>query len=185
MNNYFKQCLLPITLMTMMSPALAEHSEQNTLLQDAWLDGKLGAVIVLNQHLNPLTIESDVVDSKAIISGKVHSEIQKTMMTELALGIEGIQAVDNLLEVTPREEDAITSDDVVEDMLDASITTAISTKLLLNPNINSSEINVDTIDKQVVIGGMVSSEIESELTEQIAQNTFEVDTVLNQLVVVN
>ncbi len=185
MKTIFKQSLAALSLMAITSSALAEHSEQNTLLQDAWLDGKLGTVIILNEYLNPLTIETDVVDGKAIITGQVNTDIQKNMMTELAFGIEGIQAVENLLEVSPKSGSADASEVVVEDILDASITTAISTKLLLNPNIDSSEINVDTIDKQVTIGGMVSSEIESELTQQIAENTFEVDTVLNELVVVN
>ena len=60
MKMIFKQCLIPLASSTISMPALADHDEQNSALQDAWLDGKLGTIVILNEHLNPLKIETDV-----------------------------------------------------------------------------------------------------------------------------
>ena len=107
------------------------------------------------------------------------------MVTELALGVEGVKSVDNRLIVSADNPLKDQGEEAISSVLDASISTAIATKLLLNPNIDSSDIDVDTESREVVIMGTVGSEIESDLTEQIAQNTFEVDSVFNRLVVVN
>ncbi len=66
-------------------------------------------------------------------------------------------------------------------LVDVSITTAISTKLLMNTEINSTEIDVDTVAKAVVLNGSVESSAEKDLVEQIAKNTFEVKSVENNL----
>jgi osmotically-inducible protein OsmY len=52
---------------------------------------------------------------------------------------------------------------------------------LLNSNIDSSGINASTESQKVILLGKAGSEIERDLSEQIAQNTFEVDAVLNRL----
>jgi len=186
MNQMLKRTVIPLSFAFLANTAFADHSEANSALQDAWLDGKLGTVVVLNKHLNPLRIETDVVDGKAIVTGKVDSPVQKSLMTELALSVEGIKSVDNRLQVTSQErhedEEGI---EPVSTMLDASITTAISTKLLLKPEIDSSEIDVDTDKQNVILRGTVKNDVESDLVEQIALNTFEVDSVINRLEVLN
>ncbi len=185
MKKLLELCAIPLTAAAVTTSVFAQHSEQNSALQDAWLDGKLGAIVVLNEHLNPLQIETDVVDGNAIIIGEVDSSVQKYLMTELAMGVEGIHSVDNRLQITTEQKATGRQDDALSVMLDASITTAISTKLLLNSAIDSSDINVDTLGQKVILEGHVPSEIESELTQQIAQNTFEVDSVVNNLLVSN
>ncbi|MFT4861119.1 MAG: hyperosmotically inducible protein [Pseudohongiellaceae bacterium] len=181
MKKLIEFCAIPLFIAVAATSAFAQHSEQNSALQDAWLDGKLGAIVVLNEHLNSLQIETDVVDGTATIIGEVDSSAQKYLMTELATGVEGIHSVHNRLQITAAHNAVESGDDTLSVMLDASITTAISAKLLLNSAIDSSEINVDTQGQEVKLEGRVNSEIESELTQQIAQNTFEVDSVVNNL----
>lgn len=187
MKKLIKKSLIPLSLAIASSSVFADHQEENSALQDAWLDGKLGTVIVLNRHLNPLKIETDVVDGKAIVIGRVDSMIQKNLMTELALGIEGIEEVDNQLMVQSNSQhaDSVDGDGAISTMLDASITAAISTKLLLNSEVNGSAIDVDTNEQRVTLNGTVAREIESALVEEIASNTFEVEEVINKLVVSN
>ncbi|GJM11690.1 MAG: transporter [Pseudohongiella sp.] len=186
MKQLFKLCAIPLTFTIMATTSYADH-EENGALQDAWLDGKLGTIVIFNEHLNPFEIETDVVDGAAIVTGKVDSPIQKSLMTELALGVEGIHEVDNRLVIVSEKTHADNKDEsgAVSTMLDASITTAISTKILLKSEIDSSEIDVDTKDQTVTLNGTVASEIQSELVEQIAMNTFEVDEVVNKLEISN
>jgi hyperosmotically inducible protein len=164
-------------------PAQADH-EETPALQDAWLDGRLSAAVVMNQHLNPFQIETDVVNGKAIISGMVDTSVQRSLATELALGIEGIHEVDNKLVVSitdtklERQTQALTNN-----VLDSSITTAITTKYLFNANLEATSIDVDTDNQVVTLNGYVDSDAEANLAEQIAANTFDVEAVENRLIV--
>lgn len=182
MKQLIKRCVIPLTFTALATPALADHNEENSTLQDAWLDGKLGTVVIFNEHLNPFKLET------AIVTGKVDSSVQKNLMTELAMSIEGIEKVDDRLVVVTQHaqsEEENENSGAVSTMLDASISTAISTKLLLKPEIDSPEIDVDTNDQTITLNGAVVSEVQSDLVEKIALNTFEVDKVVNRLQVSN
>lgn len=178
MKKLSKKLLVPISLSLLATNALADHNEENSRLQDAWLDGKMDTVILLNKHLNPFDIESDVINGEAKISGSVESDVHKQLATELALSIDGIESVDNQIMVA---ESSNEPSELETAMVDASITTAISTKLLLNTEINSLNINVDTDDQTVTLVGEVDSDVEKELVEQIASNTSNVEEVINRL----
>lgn len=178
MYQLSKNLLIPLSLSLMAGNVLADHHEENSQLQDAWLDGKMDTVILLNEHLNPFDIETDVVNGKAIVSGTVESDIHKYLVAELALGIDGIESVDNQIVVMESQDQ---SSELRATMVDASITTAISTKLMLNTEINSLNIDVDTEDKTVTLLGEVENEVEKNLVGQIASNTSNVESVINRL----
>lgn len=178
MKQISKKLLLPFSIALISLPALADHEEESSQLQDAWLDGKIGTVVLFNKHLNPLDIETDVVNGRAIITGRVDSVIHRELMTELALSVEGIEKVDNQLIVSGHSDN---DSKIKSALIDASITTAISTKLLLNTAVNSFGIEIDTSNQTVVIEGTVDSALEKDLVGQIAFNTSNVDDVINKL----
>jgi osmotically-inducible protein OsmY len=171
--------------------ALSAHAEEvkdNSALQDAWLDGKLDTVILLNRNLNPLKIDTDVTNGIAVLAGEVDSEVEKSLAAELAKGIDGISEVKNHIQVKPAQENAdhgasSGTEKVASNVTDAAITTAISTKLLLNTEIDSTAIDIDTDNSNVKISGSVESRAERDLVEQIAKNTFEVTAVTNNLAI--
>lgn len=155
----------------------------NSEVQDAWLDGKLDTVILLNEHLSTFDVDTDVYNSAAIITGKVDSPSKKMLLTEVAMGVDGIKKVDNQVEITTPEKPL--NEKIMAGVTDASISTAIETKLLLNTAINSLDVDVETNNKQVTLTGTVDSSVEKDLVEQISMNTFEVKSVKNQLKIVN
>ncbi|WP_444995033.1 BON domain-containing protein [Aliikangiella sp. IMCC44359] len=188
MNIRLKKSLLPVIVATSLSlPAIAGDKVSDSAVKDAWLDGKLDTVVLLNKHLNPLKIETDVTNGIAVITGKVDTEVEKDLMTELAKSIDGIKGVENHLNISKSNARAKSKhkNSVINDITDASITTAISTKLLLNTEIDSTEIDVNTNNKIVTLNGNVKSEAERDLVYQIAKNTFEVSKVKNNLNVSN
>lgn len=184
MRQPIKLYALPLTLSMAASPALADHQEENSALQDAWLDGKLDAVVLLNEDLNPFEIDTDVVDGMAIVTGNVSSDLHRNLLNDLALSIDGINSIDNQLHVEPVEYELEGQIDPASEVLDASISTAVATKLLLNSEIDSSRIDVDTSNQTVILEGRVGSDLNSNLAEQIARSTFEVQDVHNRLIVV-
>ncbi len=182
MNISMKKSLLSVVIASALSlPVMAGTDKQSSAMSDAWLDGKLDTIVLLNEHLNPLKIETDVTNGVAVITGKVDNEVEKDLATELAKSVEGITDVENRLIVEEKKKE--NSESLTSDITDASITTAISTKLLLNTEIDSTEIDIDTDNRKVVINGTVETEAEKDLVVQIAKNTFEVEKVEDRLAV--
>jgi len=181
MSKFTKILVLPLMVLIMM-PAFGD-SKENSALNDAWLDGRLDTVILLNRHLNPFKIDTEVNNGVAVISGTVDSNVEKSLTTELAKGIKGITDVENNLQVSKNgsKQPAESDDKNSNDLTDAAITTAISTKLLMNTDINSLNIDVDTDNKKVNLNGYVESDAERDLVEEIAKNTFDVEMVKNNL----
>lgn len=155
----------------------------NSAINDAWLDGKLDTVILLNDNLSTLDVDTDVTNNVAVISGEVDSPSKKMLLSEVAMGVEGISEVDNRVQVVAPEKPL--NEKIMTGVTDASISTAIETKLLLNTSIDSFDIDVETNNKEVTLTGTVESMVEKDLVEQISMKTFDVKSVNNQLTVDN
>src|SRR5690606_10517702 len=65
--------------------------------RDGWVEGKLHTAIALNKNLKPFSISINVDDNTATLSGDVASDIDKELAENIALGIEGIDRVNNQL----------------------------------------------------------------------------------------
>lgn len=172
--------IVPVTFAAILSTSA--FAGEKGPVEDAWLEGKLDTVIVLNQHLNPFKLSTQVENGVATITGNVDSSVEKSLVSELAKGIDGIKDINN--EVVVGKDKAKKDDGAVAVVTDSYITTAISTKLLLNTDIDSTDIEIETKGKTVTISGTVETGAEKDLVEQIASNTFEVKDVKNMLRVV-
>ena len=170
--------LIPFVFAIITVPFSANANQDNSKLNDAWLDGKLDTVILFNEHLSPFDIETDVTNRVAIISGEVDSEIAKDLTTELAKSIDGINEVDNRLQVKESDEP---KEQRFSDIKDAAISTTITTKLLLNTDVESGDIDVDTSNQVVTLNGTVPSKLQRDLIEKIAENTSNVKSVKNKV----
>jgi osmotically-inducible protein OsmY len=169
--------------------------------KDAWITGKLEAVYALNPHLDAFSIKTETTAAKVHLTGTVDSDIDRDLATELAKGIDGVVSVDNDLVVksgtrttaphaattTTKPNDKSTAANggrpfgVWVD--DATTTAMVKSKLLADPNIKGTKIDVDTRSDVVTLSGTVGSKEQKELAEKITKNTGDVKQVKNQLVV--
>ncbi len=160
-------------------------------LRDAWLDGKLESAYLVNRHLNNFTIDTEVKGSTAHLSGTVQSDVDRELAEQIAYKIDGIESVENDLKVDPKYSTMDKIKDKAEDagdsfsmwFEDATITSAIKSKLLINSETSGLAVNVDTHHGQVTLTGEVDSSAEKELIETIAENTDGVRDVNNRLTV--
>jgi hyperosmotically inducible protein len=176
--------------------------------KDAWITGKLEAVYALNPHLDAFSIKTETTDAKVHLTGTVDSDIDRDLATELAKGVEGVVSVDNDLVVksgTRTAPHAATTNTRTTDTTttrttdngsaanggrpfgvwvdDATTTAMVKSKLLADPNIKGTKIDVDTRSDVVTLSGTVGSKEQKELAGKIAKNTGDVKQVKNQLVV--
>ena len=166
----------------------AHGAESTGPVKDAWIDGKLETVYLLNRYLNAFTIDTDVTNGVVHLTGKVHSDIDRDLAGEIAKGIDGVVSVDNKLAIVPRSNQpaapAAAGTRTFGAWIDDATTTAsVKTKLLSDPNTDGLRIDVDTRRDVVTLSGEVGSAEERVLAEELARNTGDVKSVRNQLIV--
>jgi len=177
------------------SLAMADGNAQYSTdekLKDAWLDGKVETALLVNRHLNNFTIDTDVMKSKAILSGTVNSEIDRELAEEIAKSIEGVSSVDNKIIVKKAEEVSdkmhVTHEHQSDKTRkfgtwydDATTTASIKSELLWNSSTSGLDVNVDTAYGVVTLNGVVETTAEKQLIEQIAENTPGVKKVQSEI----
>lgn len=159
-------------------------------IHDAWLHGKLETALLFNEHLNSFDINTDVKGGTAYLRGAVESDIDRDLAEEIAKSIKGVNEVRNELEVDKTKANVARSDEqsierqgFKEDVLNATLTARIKSKLLVNNNTGGLSIDVDSRDGVVTLSGTVDSEQEKELATHIAANTEGTKSVNDQLTV--
>lgn len=171
------------------APDQNKNTMQSTI-KDAWLDGKLEATLLFNEHLDSFDINTRVDKGVAYLSGVVESDIDRDLAGEIALSIDGVNAVENELEVDQNRAAGDGGSDLYEQrqafrqsVMDATLTAQIKSKLLLNGNTSGLAINVDSNDGEVTLSGTVDSDQERELAVKIAGNVEGVHDVHDRLTV--
>lgn len=170
------------------SVALADASTFTGATKDAWITGKIETAFVLNAHLNPFAITTNVDNGVVHLSGIVKDDIDRDLAVEVAKGIDGVTEVKSDLTLDPARaaaarESAAAERDFGSWVDDATTTAVVKSKLVGNANTSGLKIDVDTSNDVVTLSGRVHSRAESDLAEQIARNTGDVKDVRNNLVV--
>ncbi len=167
--------------------AFADSSKFAGAAKDAWLTGKIETAFVLNPHLNPFAITTDVESGVVHLTGAVESDIDRDLAGAVAKGVEGVVEVDNDLVIDRSRADTARKDSNRRDfgswVDDATTTAAVKSKLVGNSSTHGLKIDVDTKDDVVTLSGRVGSVEERDLAIEIAKGTGDVKSVRDNLVV--
>lgn len=152
--------------------------------KQTFIEGKVEGAILLDEHLNNFKIDIDVDQNTVTLNGDVNSASEKDLAEQVALSVDGVDAVDNKLNVIDKKSEK-QAESAVSAVADAAITAKVKASLLTNGNVSGTAINVDTEKNVVTLRGEVESEIESDLAEKITANIDDVKSVENELKVVS
>lgn len=160
--------------------------DSKSAFRDGWVEGKLETAIIANESLSLFDIDVEVDNNTAVLTGTVSTPIEKELAENIALGVEGVDDVDN--KITVDEKYSVSEEKQKERtfstyLSDVSTTAAIKTELLSSDNVSGLDINVDTYRSSVTLKGKVDSVAQKELAEKIAEKRDDVISVNNQLVV--
>jgi hyperosmotically inducible protein len=160
--------------------------DSKAAFKDGWVESKLATAIALNKYLNPFEIDIRVDNNVATLEGEVHSDIDKELAENIALGVEGIDSVTNKIKVVEKPAQVTkpttpTARNFAQYVTDASTTAAIKTELLASKNVKGLAIDVDTFNNQVTLSGKVDSPEEKALAQAIAAKQNDVEDVINNL----
>lgn len=160
--------------------------DSKAAFKDGWLESKLHTALVLNNHLSAFKIDIEVDNDMATLGGEVHSDIEKELAENIALGVEGIDAVTNNIKVIEKPAKTLESAtgkgrNFAQYVADVSTTAAIKSELLTSSNIKGLTINVDTLNHKVTLSGQVGSLEQKALAQAIAAKHDNVKGVINNL----
>ncbi|WP_299078434.1 BON domain-containing protein [uncultured Paraglaciecola sp.] len=178
MKNSIRSIALITALTGISAPVLAENTWKDGA-KDAWVDGKVETVLLLNTNLNSFDINTDVKNGEVLLTGKVDSEVDKALAQELIAKLDGVESVSNRLSVVNQKGDL--DKDNVQTLLDAKIETVVKSKLLFESEVKGMDIEVDVEQGVVTLTGMVNSNAAKDLAGAISKNTNDVLNVENEL----
>jgi osmotically-inducible protein OsmY len=171
-----------LALVTLAGPVAADTAGQN--VTEARQETQIWTTYALNPHLRAMDLKVSVRGGKATLTGKVDEDVNRDLAKQIALGVSGITEVENLIVVqgdyTPPARTDRSFGDVVDD---ASITTAVKSKLLWSKHADGLATEVNTHGGKVTLTGKADSGAARDLAGRLAGNTRGVVAVDNKLTV--
>lgn len=181
-NRYLKALLLSVSLVSVTVPALAaDTSEWKAQAQDTWISSKIEAKLLFDSNLSSLDIHSDVDNGVVTLTGQAPNRLDKRLAEEVVKRIDGVKSVNNQIEITNGEK--TTQQKLTQSVLDAKIATVVKSTLLIDQDIDGTDIKVSVDDGVVTLSGEVSSASMSELAAIIAGDQSDVKKVINQITI--
>lgn len=206
MKNYMIAITLAVFLLVGLAGCETATTQNATntskaTMSDSDLENAIKAKIESDAQLKAagLSIDADVEDKTATLSGTVENQALRTKAVDLAKSTLTGLVVTDKIDVKPRE---ITRTEYTEEMAkdarakakgygekvgdsldDAWIHTKIVAKLIGNSSTPERKINVDVINNSVVLRGTVDNNEAKTEAERVAKSTEGVKNVKNMLVV--
>lgn len=161
----------------------ADTASQN--ITEARQETQIWTTYALNPHLRANDLKVSVHGSTATLTGNVEEGVSKELAKQIALGVDGIRSVDNQIVVKPDYMPPVRSSDRTygEAIDDATITSAVKSKLLWSKYTDGLATDVDTRWGKVKLTGTADSGAAKDLAGRLAMNTRGVVSVDNQLTV--
>ena len=152
---------------------------------EARQETQIWTTYALSPYLRANDLQVSVHEGKATLSGNVAESVNKDLAKQIALGVDGIKSVDNQIAVVanykaPEQAKSRSYGEVVDD---ATISSAVKSKLLWSRYADGLAVNVDTTRGAVKLSGSANSVEAKEAAGKLAVNTHGVNAVSNQLVV--
>lgn len=170
-------------VITLMSGTVAAETTQDVL--EARQETQIWTTFALSPYLRANDLRVSVDNGKATLTGKVEEDINKDLATQMALGVKGVTEVDNQIVIEAQTVAPVRSAErnYGEVIDDATITSAIKSKLMWSKYASGLATNIDTKFGKVQLQGTANSKQAKELAGRLALNTRGVISVDNQLVI--
>lgn len=186
-GKYLAGMLLASALVTGPAAVAMADNDVGQAVSEARLEGQLAATYALNEHLSVFDISVDVEGDTAVLTGTVEDDAQRSLAEQIARDVDGIENVDNRLEVDGARGEAAAEQQrggertFRDRVADSSLTATVKSKLLWNRNTSGLDISVTTRGGTVTLTGDVDSETSRDTAERLARGTDGVQSVDNQL----
>jgi len=140
---------------------------------DALITSKIDAKLTADPQTNLFEIDVDTLNGQVRLRGMVETEVERRQAEQLARATEGVRSVDNQLRIGDLS--------LGQNLSDAWLVTKVATQLAVDPEVDSFDIDVDALDGQVTLSGLVTTPRVRQEAERIAKATEGVKAVRNEI----
>ena len=146
-------------------------------IDDTIMQKNLTARLALADKKYFLSIQSEVLDGRIFLSGKVDEPEEKIKITKMAWETKGVRSVKNAVTIKGQSNFKGTAKDIL-------ITSQLRTALIFNKKTKARNYTLETVNKNIYIFGIAMDEEEKEVINE-ANKIFDVDEVIPSIYLAN
>ena len=140
-------------------------------IDDTIMQKNLNARLALTEKKYFLTIQSEVIDGRIFLSGKVDEPEEKIKITKMAWETKGVRSVKNAISIRGQSNFKNTAKDIL-------ITSQLRSALIFNKKTKSRNYTLETINKNIYIFGIAMDEEEKKEVINEANKIYDVEKVI-------
>ena len=140
-------------------------------IDDTIMQKNLNARLALTEKKYFLTIQSEVIDGRIFLSGKVDEPEEKIKITKMAWETKGVRSVKNAISIKGQSNFKSTAKDIL-------ITSQLRSALIFNKKTKSRNYTLETINKNIYIFGIAMGAEEKKEVINEANKIYDVETVI-------
>ncbi len=140
-------------------------------IDDTIMQKNLSARLALADKKYFLSIQSEVLDGRIFLSGKVDQAEEKIKITKMAWETKGVRSVKNAITIKGESNFKSTAKDIL-------ITSQLRSALIFNKKTKSRNYTLETINKNIYIFGIAMDEDEKKEVINEANKIFDVKEII-------
>ena len=147
-------------------------------IDDTIMQKNLSARLALTEKKYFLSIQTDVIDGRIFLSGKVDEPEEKIKITKLAWETRGVRSVKNAITIKGQTNFKTTAKDIF-------ITSQLRSNLIFNKKTKSRNYTLETINKNIYIFGIAYDEEEKKEVINEANKLFDVEEIIPSIYLIS
>ena len=148
-----------------------------TQIDDSIMEKNFTARMLLKDKKYLFAINTQVLDGRIFLTGKVENPEEKLQLTKLAWETLGVRSVRNDIKI----KEAFNFKQSAKDLL---ITSQLRTAIILNKKIKATNYQIDTYKKKIFIYGIAITEDEKDEVLKEAKEILDVKDVIASIILV-
>ena len=140
-------------------------------IDDTIMQKNLSARLALRDKKYFLSIQSEVLDGRIFLSGKVDEPEEKIKITKMAWETKGVRSVKNAITIKGQSNFKNTAKDIL-------ITSQLRSALIFNKKTKARNYTLETVNKNIYIFGIAMDEEEKKEVINEANKIYDVDSVI-------
>jgi len=148
------------------------------VIDDTIMQKNLIARLALAEKKYFLSIQSEVIDGRIFLSGKVDEPEEKIKITKMAWETKGVRAVENAITIKGQSSFRGTAKDIL-------ITSQLRSALIFNKKTKSRNYTLETINEKIYIFGIAMDEEEKKEVINEANKIYDVKEVYPSIYLVS
>ena len=140
-------------------------------IDDAIMQKNLSARLALTEKKYFLSVQTEVLDGRIFLSGKVEEPEEKIKITKMAWETKGVRSVKNAITIKGQSNFKGTAKDIL-------ITSQLRTALIFNKKTKARNYTLETVNKNIYIFGIAMDNEEKKEVINEANKIYDVNEVI-------